>query len=126
MHHKTGRLVTQNRQHIKLTPISAKQYLCNQLYKHIKTDPLESILNQINRQLGASNDNTNIVNGPVTNNPTPEHSTTDMDNNHEKSEENNEHNISEKSRPVNRNINQNYNHNIVTRMRYGRIVQKTG
>ena len=42
---KTDRLVTQNRQHIKPIPISAEQYLWDQLHKHIRTDPLESILN---------------------------------------------------------------------------------
>ena len=42
---KSDRLVTQNRQHIKQTPISAEQYLWDKLHKHIRTDPLESILN---------------------------------------------------------------------------------
>ena len=44
------------------------------------------MLNQLDKQPAASNDNTNVVNGPVTNNPTHEHSTlnTDMDNNLEK------------------------------------------
>ena len=38
---KTGRLVTQNRQHLRPTQKSAKQYLLDQLHKHTKTDPLE-------------------------------------------------------------------------------------
>ena len=37
---KTGRLVTQNRQHLKPTQISAEQYLWGQLHKHTKTDPI--------------------------------------------------------------------------------------
>ena len=44
---KTGRLVTQNGQHIKPTHISAEQYFCEQLQKHTKTDPLENILTQL-------------------------------------------------------------------------------
>ena len=48
----TGRLVIQNRQHIKPTQISAEQYLCEQLQKHTKTDPLENIHTQLeNNQL---------------------------------------------------------------------------
>ena len=86
-------------ENIKATPISSKQYLWDQLHKHIRTDPLESILHQLDKQPDASNDNMSIVNGPHTNNPTYAHSTlnTDMDNSLEKSEENNEHNISEKA-----------------------------
>ena len=49
---KTGRLVTQNRQHIKPTQISAEQYLYEQLQNHTRTDPLENILTQLkNNQL---------------------------------------------------------------------------
>ena len=42
----------QNRQHIKPTPISAEKYIQEQLHKHIRTDPLENILNQLNKQPG--------------------------------------------------------------------------
>ena len=46
---KRERLVTQNRQHIKPTQISAEQYLHEQLQKHTRTDPLETILTQLKR-----------------------------------------------------------------------------
>ena len=59
---KRGQLVTQNRQHIKPTQISTEQYLWDQLHKHIKTDPLENILTQLEIQTAASNNNTNINN----------------------------------------------------------------
>ena len=41
---KTGRIITCNRWHIGPIPISAEHYLHNQLSKHTKTDPLNTIL----------------------------------------------------------------------------------
>ena len=68
---KRGRLVTQNRQQIKPTQISAEQYLWDQLHKHTKTDPLKSILTQkLEKQPVTSNNNSNIYNGPHRNNTT--------------------------------------------------------
>ena len=58
---KTVQLVIQNRQHIKPTQISAEQYLCQQLQKHTKTDPLENILIQLEQQQMA----TNIINNTM-------------------------------------------------------------
>ena len=63
---KTERVVS--RQDIKPTQISAEQYLCEQLHKHTKTDPLENILTQLEKQPAASNINNNIYNGPHRNN----------------------------------------------------------
>ena len=69
---KTGRLVTQNRQHIKPTQISAEQYLHEQLQKHTKVDPLENILTQLkNNQLQPILSITD--NGPHTINTTHDH-----------------------------------------------------
>ena len=80
---ETGRVVTQNRQHIKPAQISAEQYLCDQLHKHTKTDSLESILTQLDKQPVTSNNNDNIYNGPHRNNTTHEHSMShkELDNN---------------------------------------------
>ena len=46
-----GRHITQNRQHILLTAVTADTYLQHQSYKqsNIKTDPLADILNNINK-----------------------------------------------------------------------------
>ena len=89
---KTGRLVTQNRQHIKPTQISAEQYLWDQPHKHTKIDPLEGILTQLQKQPVTSNNKNNICNGPHRNNTTHEHSTLykELDNNQTKCEENNQ------------------------------------
>ena len=46
---KTGRIITCNRQHIKPTPITAESFLHNQVSKHTKTDPLDTILDPIQR-----------------------------------------------------------------------------
>ena len=107
--------------------MSAEQYLCDQLHKHTKTDPLGSILTQLEKQPGASNNNNNINNGPFINNPTHEYSTLckELDNNHRKSEENNEHKIGEQRVSVGRNIDhKDKDHGSVIRTRYGRIIQK--
>ena len=47
---KTGQLITRNSKHVKPTLITAKQYLCDQLDKHIVTDPLEDILKHLAKQ----------------------------------------------------------------------------
>ena len=44
---KTGRIITHNKQHIRPTPITAENFPCNQLSKHSKTDPLDTILDHI-------------------------------------------------------------------------------
>ena len=46
---KTGRITTHKRQHIRPTPITAENYLCNQVNKHTKTDPLDAILDHIQK-----------------------------------------------------------------------------
>ena len=46
---KTGRIITHNRWHIKPTPISAEHYLCSQLNKHTKTDPIHTILGHLDK-----------------------------------------------------------------------------
>ena len=112
---------------MKPTQISADQYLWNQLHKQTKTDPLGSILIQLEKQPGASNNNNNINNGPFINNPTHEHSTLYKEpaNNHRKSEENNKHKISEKRISVSRNIDyKDKDHDNVIRTRYRRNIQK--
>ena len=102
---KQERIVKQNRQHIKPTQISIEQYLCDQLHKHTKTDPLESILTQLEKQPPASNNNNSIYNGPHRN-TTYGHSMShkELDINQRKCGENNEPKISENrilvSRPV--------------------------
>ena len=50
-----GRCITQNRQHIKPTAVTADTYLQHQPIKHsnIKTDPLVEILNAINKNATA-------------------------------------------------------------------------
>ena len=58
---KTGRLVTQNRQHIKPTQIPAEHYLHEQLQEHTKTDLLEKILTQLEKQANAINIANNTV-----------------------------------------------------------------
>ena len=84
---KTGILVTQNR-HVKPTQVSDEQYIWDQLHKHTKTDPLESILTKLEKQPDASNYNNNINNGLFINNQTHEHSFLhkELDNNHRKGE----------------------------------------
>ena len=44
---RTGWLITSNSKHVKPTQITAKQYLWDQLAKHIVTDPLKDILKQL-------------------------------------------------------------------------------
>ena len=46
---KTGKLITRKCKHVKLTQITAEQYLQDQLDKHIVQDPLEDILKQIEK-----------------------------------------------------------------------------
>ena len=46
--------------HVKPTQISAEQYLHDQLHKHSKTDPLENILTQLEKQ-PATNNNYNTL-----------------------------------------------------------------
>ena len=83
---KTGRLVTQNRQHIKPTWISAEQYFCEQLQKHTKTDLLEKILMQLQKQPNANNITNNADIGPHSKNTTHDHITAykEQDNNQRK------------------------------------------
>ena len=38
-----------NTQHIRSIPITAENFLCNQISKHTKTDPLDAILDHIQR-----------------------------------------------------------------------------
>ena len=105
--------------------ISVKQYLWDQVHKHTKTDPLESILTQLEKKLGANNNNNNINNGPFINIPTHDYSTLHKEpgNDNRKSEENNEHKISEKRISVGRNIDhKDKDHGSVIRTRYGRII----
>ena len=121
---KTGQLVTQTRQHVNPTQISAKQYLWDQLQKYTKTDQLEDILTQPEKQTTTSNnDNNNINNGPFINNATHEHSTLckELDINHRKSEENNEHKISKEGVSVNLHVDhKGEDHDSFVRTRYGR------
>ena len=46
---KTGRIITCNRQHVKPTPINAENFLHNQADKYTKTDPVDIILDHIQR-----------------------------------------------------------------------------
>ena len=46
---KTEQLITRNSKHVKPAYIKAKQYLQDQLDKHIVTDPLEDILKQLEK-----------------------------------------------------------------------------
>ena len=48
---KTGRIITCNRQPIRPKPITAENFLYNQLSKHTRTDPLDTILDHIQRCL---------------------------------------------------------------------------
>ena len=45
----TGIIITHNRQHIKPTPITTEDYMCYQASKQTKTDPLNGILDHIQR-----------------------------------------------------------------------------
>ena len=45
----TGRMITCNREHIKPTPVTAEYYMCYQARKHTKTDPLNAILDHIQK-----------------------------------------------------------------------------
>ena len=47
---KTGQLITRNSKHVKPTQITAEQYLCDQLDKHIVIDPLDDILGHTEKQ----------------------------------------------------------------------------
>ena len=89
---KTGRIVTCNRQHIKPTPITAEHYLCDKLHKLIKTDPLENILAQLEKQPSTYNIINNTDNGQNSHNKTHGYTTVhDEQNNHQKrGEENSE------------------------------------
>ena len=44
---KMGWLLTRNSKHVKATPITAEQYLEDQVGKHTKTDPLEDFPNNV-------------------------------------------------------------------------------
>ena len=46
----TGRITTCNRQHIKPTPITAEDYMHYQARKHTNTDPLNAILDHIQKK----------------------------------------------------------------------------
>ena len=90
---KTGEIVTCNRQHIKPVQISAEQYLHDQLYKHIKTDLLENVLEQLNKQPPTSNMGSNTEKAQHNNNATHGHRTPyqTQDNLQNTEEENSEH-----------------------------------
>ena len=44
---KTGLLITRNSKHVKATPITAKQYLQDQLNENIRIDTVEDIFKTI-------------------------------------------------------------------------------
>ena len=115
---KTRRIITSNRQHIRLTPISAEYYLCNELNKHTKTDPLDTILGHLEKhpppptitdtsnERPHSNNNSNKLTAPD-----------NVQNNNEKQMEEKDTNIAPNSKYSNDKEN-------VIRTRYGRIVKK--
>ena len=45
----TARIITHYRQHIKPIPITAEDYICYQGNKHTKIDPLDAILDHIQK-----------------------------------------------------------------------------
>ena len=125
MHHKDRKSSDTNRQHIKPTQISAEQYLCEQLHKYTKTDPLENILTQLEKQPAANNINNNMYNMPHRNNTTHEHPSVhkEQDNSERINKENNEHKISVNRTQGSRSIdNEEKGQDSGIRTRYGRIV----
>ena len=124
---KTGRLVTWNRQHIKLTQISAEQYLCAQLQKHTRTDPLQNILTQLEKQHHTTSISHYTNNAPNHNNITPDQATASegQDNSQRKEEENNGQKISINKIPINRpSNNKEDGWDIVIKTRYVRVIGK--
>ena len=89
---KTGKIVICNRQHIKPTLILAEYYFHDQLHKHIKTDPLENILAQLDKQPSTYNIINSIDNGQNSSNTTHGPTTVygEQDNYQERGKENSE------------------------------------
>ena len=59
---KTGRTITRNSKHIKAKPITAEQYLQDQLDKHTKSDPVEEFLKQFEQHHKTSTCNEQLFN----------------------------------------------------------------
>ena len=123
---KTAKIVTCNRQHIKLTPIIAEHYLHDQLHKHIKIDPLENILGQLKKQPSAYSIINNTDNEQNSSNTTHGHTTVyeEQDNHQERGEENGEQKIIVNKSPANRHSgNKENRHNSLIRARYERVIR---
>ena len=88
---KTGRIITGNRQHIKPAPLYVEHYLCSQLNKHTKIDPLNTILDHLDKHpLPSTIENTTTErphNHCTSNDQTSIHNA--QNNNKEQMEENN-------------------------------------
>ena len=115
---KTGRIITHNRQHIRPTPISAEHNLCNQLSKHTKTDPLNTILDHLEKHPPPPTITDTPNERPHSNNTTNELTAPEnVQNNNEKQMEEKDTNIAPNSMYSNDKEN-------VIRTRYRRIVKK--
>ena len=101
---KTGCLINRNSTHTKATPITAEQYIWDQLDKHTKTDPLRDFLKQHESHAQYSKTNTyneqleNGSNENITRNMQQE--STQQDSRNTQSQRNQKNNIS--NRPTHR------------------------
>ena len=114
----TGRIITCNRQHIKPTPITAEDYMCYQASKHTKIDPLNAILDHIQRNPPTYMDK--AISNKRDNNKTI-HGEHEVRNNLQGSREKQTEEVCSNTRVVNGHINEGGN---IVKTRYGRIVKK--
>ena len=115
---KTEKIITQNRWHIRPTPISLEQYLCNQLVQHTKTNPLDTILNHHEKHPPPPAITDTTSERPHSIYTTLKHiAPNNIQNNNEKQPEENKTNITP-------NIKYSDNKENVIRTRYGRIAKK--
>ena len=114
----TGRIITCNRQHIKPTPITAEDYMHYQTRKHIKTNPLNVILDHIHKNPHTYKDIA-ISNEKIDNqNAHGEHG---VRNKLQSSKKEQTEEICSSTRVVNENINEGEN---IVKTRSGRIMKK--
>ena len=124
---KTGKMVTCNRQHMKPATISAEHYLWDQLCKHTKSDLLDNILAQLEKQPFACNIISNTDNGQNRSNTKHNHTIGhEIQDNHQKmGEENSKQKTNKNESPVNGHSSKKDNKcGSVIRTRYRRIIKE--
>ena len=115
---KTGRIITCNRWHIKTTNICAEHYLHSQLNKHTKTDPLNTIMDYLNKNPHPSTIADTTSERPHNHCTANNWTAPDNAQNYSKKQ------MEEKDTDITTKVKDSNNKEEIIRTRYGRIVRK--